>query len=117
MRTKTNVARKKFVKKQLKRAKGFVGGRRKMIRTVMETIERAEVYATRDRRARKREFRSLWITRLSAAAHQHGLNYSRLISGLSKAGITMNRKMLAELAVSDETAFGELVTLAKAKIA
>ena len=117
MRTKTNVARKKFIKKQLKRAKGFVGGRRKMIRTAMETVERAEVYATRDRRARKREFRSLWITRLSAAAKQRGLNYSRLINGLNKAGVTIDRKMLSEMAVRDEAAFTQLVDLAKAKTA
>jgi len=117
MRTKTNVARKKFMKKQLKRAKGFVGGRRKMIRTVMESVERAEVYATRDRRTRKREFRSLWITRISAAVKLKGLNYSRFISGLNKAGVTIDRKMLAELAVRDEAAFSQLVDLAKAKTA
>ena len=117
MRTKTNVARKKFIKKQLKRAKGFVGGRRKMIRTAMETVERAEVYATRDRRARKREFRSLWITRISAAVKQRGLNYSRLIHGLNKAGVSIDRKMLAEMAVRDEAAFTQLVDLAKARTA
>ena len=117
MRTKTNVARKKFIKKQLKRAKGFLGGRRKMIRTAMETVERAEVYATRDRRARKREFRSLWITRISAAVKQRGLNYSRLIHGLNKAGVSIDRKMLAEMAVRDEAAFTQLVDLAKARTA
>ena len=117
MRTKTNVARKKFIKKQLKRAKGFVGGRRKMIRTAMETVERAEVYATRDRRARKREFRSLWITRISAAVKQRGLNYSRLIHGLNKAGVSIDRKMLAEMAVRDEAAFTQLVDRAKARTA
>src|SRR6185503_8676867 len=114
MRTKSNVPRKKFIKKQLKRAKGFVGGRRKMIRTVMETVERAEVYATRDRRARKRQFRSLWITRISAAVKPKGINYSRFMSGLAKAGINIDRKMLSELAVRDEAAFSQLVDLAKA---
>lgn len=117
MRTKTNVARKKYMKKVLKRAKGFVGGRRKMIRTVMETVERAEVYATRDRRARKRQFRSLWITRISAAVKPKGINYSRFISGLVKAGVNLDRKMLADMAVRDEAAFNQLVDLAKAKTA
>jgi large subunit ribosomal protein L20 len=117
MRTKTNVARKKYMKKVLKRAKGFVGGRRKMIRTVMETVERAEVYATRDRRTRKRQFRSLWITRISAAVKPKGINYSRFISGLVKAGVNLDRKMLADMAVRDEAAFNQLVDLAKAKTA
>ena len=117
MRTKTNVARKKYVKKVLKRAKGFVGGRRKMLRTAMESVERAEVYATRDRRVRKREFRTLWITRISAAVKAKGLNYSRFISGLVKSGVNIDRKMLAELAVRDEAAFNQLVDLAKAKTA
>ncbi|MBI3829506.1 MAG: 50S ribosomal protein L20 [Planctomycetes bacterium] len=117
MRTKSNVARKKYMKKVLKRAKGFVGGRRKMIRTVMETVERAEVYATRDRRARKRTFRALWITRISAAVKTKGLNYSRFISGLVKAGVNLDRKMLADMAVRDEAAFNQLVDLAKAKTA
>jgi large subunit ribosomal protein L20 len=117
MRTKTNVSRKKYTRKILKRAKGFVGGRRKMIRTVMETVERAEQYATRDRRVRKREFRSLWITRLSAAVKAQGLNYSRFMSGLKRAGVSMDRKMLADLAVRDEAAFTRLVETAKAKLA
>jgi large subunit ribosomal protein L20 len=117
MRTKTNVPRKKYVKKVLKRAKGFVGGRRKMIRTVMETVERAEAYATRDRRTRKREFRALWITRLTAAARAQGMNYSSFMNGLKKAGITMDRKMLAEIAVRDEAAFSTLVETVKAKLA
>jgi large subunit ribosomal protein L20 len=117
MRTKTNVARKKYVRKILKRASGFVGGRRKMIRTAMETVERAEAYATRDRRTRKREFRALWITRVSAAVKARGLNYSRFMSGLKKAGLAMDRKMLADLAVRDEAAFTKLVETAKAKLA
>ncbi len=117
MRTKTNVPRKKYVKKVLKRAKGFVGGRRKMIRSVMETVERAEAYATRDRRVRKREFRSLWIIRLTAAVKAQGMNYSSFMNGIKKAGITMDRKMLAEIAVRDEAAFSKLVETAKAKLA
>ncbi len=117
MRTKTNVARKKRVKKVLKRAKGFVGGRRKMLRTAMETVQRAEAFATRDRRVRKREFRSLWITRLTAAVRNRGMNYSSFMNGLKKAGVKMDRKMLAEIAVRDEAAFSKLVETAKAKLA
>jgi large subunit ribosomal protein L20 len=117
MRTKTNAARKKYVRKVFKRAKGFVGGRRKMFRTAVETIERAEAYATRDRRAKKRTFRSLWITRIQAAAQLSGLNYSRFMSGLKKAGIVLDRKVLADLAVRDEAAFKALVEQAKAKLA
>ena len=116
MRTKTNVPRKKYTKKIFKRAKGFVMGRRKMFRTAVETVERAEIYATRDRRARKRVLRSLWITRISAAAALHGLNYSRFISGLKKAGVIVDRKMLADLAVRDAAAFKAIVEQAKAKL-
>lgn len=117
MRTKTNVARKKYTRKVFKRAKGFVMGRGKMFRTAAETVERAESYATRDRRAKKRTLRSLWIVRIGAAAEQLGLNYSRFISGLKKAGITLDRKVLADLAVRDEAAFKALVEQAKAKLA
>lgn len=117
MRTKTNVARKKYTRKVFKRARGFVMGRGKMYRTAVETVDRAEVYATRDRRARKRTFRSLWIVRISAAAAQHGLNYSRFMNGLKKAGVTLDRKSLADLAVRDEAAFKALIEQAKAKLA
>jgi large subunit ribosomal protein L20 len=117
MRTKTNVARHRYVKKVLRRAKGFVGGRRKMVRTAMETVERAEAYATRDRRVRKRTLRALWITRLSAAARARGLSYSNFIRGLKKAGVILDRKVLADLAVRDEAAFNQVVETAKAKLA
>ena len=117
MRTKTNVARKKYTKKVFKRAKGFVMGRNKMFRTAVETVERAEAYATRDRRNRKRTFRALWIVRIGAAAALHGLNYSRFINGLKKAGITLDRKILADMAVRDEAAFKALAETAKAKLA
>jgi large subunit ribosomal protein L20 len=80
-------------------------------------VERAEAYATRDRRTRKREFRSLWIIRLTAAVRGQGMNYSSFMNGLKKAGITMDRKMLAEIAVRDEAAFSKLVETAKAKLA
>ena len=117
MRTKTNVARKKYTKKVFKRARGFVMGRGKMFRTAVETVERAEAFATRDRRTKKRTLRSLWIVRIGAAAEQHGLNYSRFISGLKKAGVTLDRKVLADLAVRDEPAFKALAEQAKAKLA
>ena len=117
MRTKTNTSRKKYVRKVMKRAKGFVMGRSKMFRTAVETVERAEAFATRDRRTKKRTLRSLWIVRISAAVAQQGINYSRFINGLKKAGINLDRKILAELAVHDAAAFKALVDQAKAKIA
>ena len=117
MRTKSNVARKKYTKKVFKRARGFVMGRGKMFRTAVETVERAEAFATRDRRVRKRTLRSLWIVRIGAAAEQHGLNYSRFINGLKKAGIMLDRKVLADLAVRDEAAFKALAEQARAKLA
>lgn len=117
MRTKTNVARNKYVRKVRKRAKGFKMGRRKLFRTMVETIERAEAFATRDRKNRKRNFRALWITRISAAAAQNGLNYSRFINGLKKAGVVLDRKQLAELAVREPAAFAKLVETAKARLA
>ena len=117
MRTKTNAARKKYTRKVFKRAKGFVMGRNKMFRTTVETIERAEAYATRDRRAKRRTLRGLWITRIAAAVELCGLNYSRFIAGLKKAGISLDRKILADLAVRDEAAFKALVDQAKAKLA
>lgn len=117
MRTKTNVARKKYTRKVFKRAKGFVSGRRKMFRTAVETVERAEAYATRDRRARKRTLRSLWIVRIAAAAEINGLNYSSFINGLKKAGVSLDRKILADLAVRDGAAFKALAEQAKAKLA
>lgn len=117
MRTKTNVARKKYTRKIFKRAKGFVMGRNKMFRTTVETVERAEAYATRDRRTKKRTLRSLWIVRIGAATETLGLSYSRFINGLKKAGIILDRKILADLAVRDEGAFKALVEQAKAKLA
>ena len=117
MRTKTNVARNKRVKKVLKRAKGFVGGRRKLIRTAMETVDRAEAFAFRDRRVKKRMFRTLWITRISAAAKLRGINYSTFMHGLNKAGVIVDRKMLADLAVRDEVAFDKLIETAKSQVA
>jgi large subunit ribosomal protein L20 len=95
------------------RAKGFRGGRGKLLRTMKETVVRADVYATRDRRRRKRDFRQLWIIRINAAVRLQDLRYSEFISGLKKANILLDRKTLAEMSVKDEKAFIEVVKLAK----
>lgn len=100
-------------KRVFKRAKGFVGGRRKLFRTAKETVKRAMYFAYRDRKAKKRLMRGLWILRLNAACREKGISYSRFISGLKKAKIQLDRKTLAALAVRDESAFNELVELAK----
>ncbi|MCX7805540.1 MAG: 50S ribosomal protein L20 [Planctomycetota bacterium] len=113
MRVKTNTARMKYVRKVRKRAKGFVMGRGKLFRTAVETIERAEAFSTRDRRARHRRFRELWITRISAAARQRGMSYSRLIEGLIKAGYKVDRKIMADLAIFEPKAFDALVEMAR----
>lgn len=100
-------------KRILKQAKGFVGGRRRLYRTAKESVARSLQYAYRDRRTRKRDFRRLWITRINAAARQNGMSYSRFIQGLNEAGIEINRKILADLAVRDADAFTELVEAAR----
>jgi large subunit ribosomal protein L20 len=102
-------------KKVLKQAKGYWGGRRRLYRTAAETVLRALAFAHRDRRAKKREFRSLWILRINAACRALGLPYSSFISGLKKAGIGLDRKVLADLAVSDPAAFARLVETARAR--
>ncbi len=99
--------------KVLKQAKGYVGGRRKLLRTASESVERALAFAYRDRKAKKRDFRKLWIVRINAAARENGLSYSRLIDGLNKAEVALDRKILAELAVSDPAGFAAVVDLAK----
>jgi large subunit ribosomal protein L20 len=101
-------------KKLLKLAKGNVGGRRKGYRQARSTVEKGLTYAYRDRKVRKREFRGLWIVRINAAARNHGVTYSRLIAGLKKAGIDLDRKVLADIAVRDPAAFGDLAKLAVA---
>jgi large subunit ribosomal protein L20 len=98
--------------KVLKLAKGFVGGRRKLFRTAVETVQRALAFAYRDRKVKKRDFRKLWIVRINAAAHENGLSYSRFINGLSKASVSLDRKILADLAVSDPAGFAVLANLA-----
>lgn len=97
--------------KVLKAAKGFRGGHSKQYRTAAVAVDRAGVYAYRDRKKRKRDFRRLWIIRINAAAMQNGLSYSRLIGGLHKAGIELDRKMLADMAVKDPAAFSQLVSM------
>ena len=100
-------------KRFLKRAKGFVGGRRKLYRTARETVQRALMFATRDRRDSKSVIRKLWITRISAGAVHNGITYSQLIGGLKKAKVQLDRKIMAELALNDKKAFAELVKIAK----
>ncbi len=104
-------------KKIMKLAKGNVGGRRKLYRQARETVEKGLVYAYRDRRVRKREFRALWIIRINAAVRAHGLSYSRFIDGLKRAGIEMDRKVLADLAQRDADAFGQIADKAKSALA
>jgi len=101
-------------KKVLKMAKGYVGGRSRLYRTAVDAVHRALAYAYRDRRTRKRDFRRLWITRINAAARIHGITYSALMDALKKAHIELDRKILADLAVSDPGAFLKIVELAKA---
>ena len=100
-------------KKALKQAKGYFGSKHKLYKTAKEQVRHSLMYAYRDRRTKKRDFRKLWITRINAAARQNGLTYSKLIAGLKKANISINRKMLAELAVSDSEAFAKLAETAK----
>jgi len=100
-------------KKVLNRAKGFVGGRGRLIRTAIETVERARRFATYHRRLKKRELRRLWTLRINAACRQNGMTYSRFIAGLKKNSVLLDRKALAEIAVSDPGTFSQLVALAK----
>ena len=115
-RSTGNVASRERHKRVLKQAKGFRGARSKRFRSARETLLRSMAYATRDRRTRKREFRRLWNVRINAAAREFGLSYSKFIGGLNKAGIDVNRKVLADLAVSDRSSFSQLVELARAEI-
>ncbi|TMA61552.1 MAG: 50S ribosomal protein L20 [Deltaproteobacteria bacterium] len=100
-------------KKTMKLAKGYVGGRRKTYRQARETVERGLTYAYRDRKQRKRDLRSLWIVRINAAARANGMSYSRLMTGLRAAGVEVDRKMLAALALDDPPAFAEIAGLAR----
>ena len=117
MRVKTGVVRSRRHKRLLKQARGFYSGRRKHFRKAKEQLERSLVYAYRDRRQKKRDFRRLWIVRINAASRQYDMSYSRFMDGLNKAGIEVDRKVLADLAVHDIAAFGALAEKAKASLA
>lgn len=115
-RVKTGVVRRRRHKKILKLAKGFYSGRRKHFRKAKEQLERSMMYAFRDRKQKKREFRKLWIIRINAACRLNGMNYSNFMNGLKKAGIELDRKILADMAMNDAAAFSAVVASAKAAI-
>src|SRR5256886_15174456 len=110
---KSNVARQKRKNKVMQLAKGYLGGRSRLWKAAKESGERAQKYASRDRRRKKGDFRRLWIIRINAAARLHQLSYSRLMNGLRRAGVEINRKVLADLAVRDPAAFQQLAEVAK----
>ena len=116
-RAKTVVPGRARRKKVLKAAKGNYSGRRKLYKTALQTVQRAGQFAYEHRRLRKRDFRSLWIIRINAAARINGLTYSTLIAGLKKANVDVNRKLLADLAVRDAAAFAKLAEVAKSAVA
>ncbi len=115
-RIKRGVVAKARHKKVLKQAKGYRGARSRTFKVAKQAVERAGQYAYRDRRQRKRQFRALWIVRINAAARENGMSYSRLLNGLGKAEIELDRKVLAELAVNDKAAFTTLAERAKAAL-
>ena len=115
MRAKNIVASRRRRKKILARAKGYYGGRSKLYRTAKETVQKGLAYAYKSRRLKKRDFRSLWITRINAAARLFGLSYSVFMKGLKTKGVALDRKMLAEIAISDQETFGRLAEVAKSK--
>ncbi len=115
-RAKGGAVTRRRRKKVLKLAKGYRGSRSKLYRIANQSVIKALSYSYRDRRTRKREFRKLWITRINAGARNNGLSYSKMINGLKKAGVDINRKVLADLAVNDEKAFNELVEIAKEQL-
>ncbi|HMB05638.1 MAG TPA: 50S ribosomal protein L20 [Isosphaeraceae bacterium] len=116
MRARKGAARNKAKKRLFRRVEGFVGGRRRLLRTAKETLLRAGMFAYRDRRTKKREFRKLFITRLTAAAEMRGLRYSRLIHGLRLAQIGLDRKSLSELAIHDPETFDAIVARARGEL-
>jgi large subunit ribosomal protein L20 len=113
-RVKSSVPSRRRRKKVLKEAKGYRGAGSKLLRSAAVAVDRARAYAYRDRKVRKREFRRLWITRINAAARQHGLSYSQFMGGVQKAGIELDRKILADMAVNDPAAFGRIAEVVKA---
>ncbi|WP_299982077.1 50S ribosomal protein L20 [Desulfobacula sp.] len=116
MRVKRGFKARRRRNKVLKLAKGFRGGRSKLYRTAADAVDKALMYAYRDRRVRKRDFRRLWIVRINAAARMNGLSYSKLMNGLKLVGSQLDRKVLADLAISDPAAFSQLASLASAKV-
>jgi len=116
-RVKRGVTARRRHKKIISKAKGYYNARRKVFRVVKQAVTKAGQYAYIGRKLKKRQYRALWIVRINAASRQFGLSYSRLINGLKKAGITMDRKVLADLAVHDLAAFGKIAEQAKASLA
>jgi large subunit ribosomal protein L20 len=112
-RIKRSVPARKRRRRILKKAKGYYAGRSKLFKTAREAVEKANVYAYHGRKQRKRQFRVLWIARINAAAREHGLSYSRLIDGLKRSGVELDRKVLAQLAVDDPNGFAALAELAR----
>jgi len=101
---------------RLKMAKGYFGSKHRLFRTATEAVDKSLLYAYRDRRQKKRDFRRLWITRISAAVREEGISYSRFLEGLKKAGVLLNRKMLADLAVNDAAGFSKVVQIARQQV-
>ena len=116
-RVKRGVAARRRKNRILRNARGYSGARSRLLKTAREAVEKGWKYAYRDRRQRKRQFRALWIARINAAAREHGLSYSRFMHGLKEAGIEIDRKVLAELAVSDPKAFGALAEMVRSQAA
>lgn len=113
MRVKGGYVTRRRRKKILKLARGYFGSKHRLFRTAKQQVMKSLMYAYRDRRQRKRDFRRLWITRINAAARMNGLSYNQFMHGLKQAGVQVNRKMLAELAIFDQKAFQDLVNIAK----
>lgn len=112
-RARYTQAAHKRKRRMMKKAKGMRGARNRLYRVAKENIARSMMYSYRDRKQKKREFRRLWIARINAAARMFGINYNRLISGLKKASVMLNRKILSDIAINDKDAFGKLVEIAK----
>ncbi|HPT63368.1 MAG TPA: 50S ribosomal protein L20 [Candidatus Atribacteria bacterium] len=115
-RVKNSVASRERRKKTMKSAKGYRGARSRSYRRAKEQVMRSQAYAYRDRRNRKRDFRRLWITRINAAAREEGMNYSKFMGALRKAGVNLDRKSLSQLAIADQEAFQKLVEIAKSQL-
>ena len=116
MRVKRGFKARRRRKKVLKLAKGYRGGRSKLFRTAADAVDKALMYAYRDRKVRKRDFRKLWIARINAAARMNNLSYSKFIHGLKLAGVELDRKVLAELAISDPSGFSQIAVLASEQL-